>query len=172
MHEEEEWFFGYGSLIFDPILNGERLEDWCDSPLNGQIKEGIEFLHTSRKRRSNAPTLCFDGTERVINGKCWRAVGRVNIDRAKAYLRKREGTMVYVNVVLSSGRKVKALCGNTLSDLKGKTAKEIAKQAIESEKNANSGMGGVTYIKNCKKFGIKTPMLDEILQEISVLDRA
>jgi hypothetical protein len=165
MCEKEAWFFGYGSLIFDPEYKCQKLKDWCEQPIDGQIERGIEFLHTS-KSRGGAPTLCFDGSKRITKGKCWRAVGDENIKRAKDYLIKREGKIKCIEVTLFDGRKVKAYCGYNDPDLKGKSAKEIAKQALESENKACKGRGGVTYIKNCRCFKITTPMINEILQEI------
>ena len=110
--------------------------------------------------------MCFDGSKRITKGKCWRAVGDKNIKNAKNYLKARECKISIIEVTLSDGRKVKAYCGDTCPDLKGKSAKEIAKQALESENKACKGRGGVTYIKKCKCFGIMTPMINEILQEI------
>jgi cation transport regulator ChaC len=165
MCEKEAWFFGYGSLIFDPEYNNRKLKDWCEQPIDGQIERGIEFLHTS-KSRGGAPTLCFDGSNRITKGRCWRAIGDKNIKNAKNYLKAREVKISIIEITLFNGRKVKAYCGDTCPDLKGKSAKEIAKQALESENKASKGRGGVEYIKKCKCFRITTPMMNEILQEI------
>ena len=161
----EEWYFGYGSLIYDPVYKGHKLEEWCEPPIDGEIESGMEFLHTS-KSRGEAPTLCFDGTKRITKGKCWRAEGKERIDAARKYLENREGKITKIEVKMSDGRIVQAYCGNTSPDLKGKTVEEIAARAIESEKKATAGRGGVIYIRKCKEFGIITPMLEELLRII------
>jgi hypothetical protein len=61
-------------LIFDPVYKSQKLKDWCEPPIDGEIEEGIEFLHSSCTR-GGAPTLCFDVTKRKTGGKCWRVVG-------------------------------------------------------------------------------------------------
>jgi hypothetical protein len=170
MSKNEAWFFGYGSLIFEPEFKGQKLEDWCENAVDGQIEKGIEFLHTS-KSRDNAPTLCFDGSQRITKGKCWRAVGQINIDNAKSYLKRREGKITTIEVNLFDRRKVIAYCGNTFADLKVKSPAEIATQAVKSEQKAPQGRGGITYIKRCKKIGLTTPMMAEILAEIDKLTR-
>jgi len=168
MNKKEAWFFGYGSLIFEPIINGRELEKWCEPPIEGYIEKGIDFLHTSISRK-NAPTLCFDGTGRITKGKCWRAVGQANINAALKYLNDREGKVTNIEVILYDRRKVTAYCGNTEPDLQGKTTQEIAKQAVESENKSFQNRGGVSYIRNCKSIGINTPMIDNLLQEIDYL---
>lgn len=91
---KEMWYFGYGSLIFDPLYKGSKLENWCETSIDGFINFGIEFLHSS-KNRGGAPTLCFNGAGKT-KGKCWRAIGEENIKNAECYLRNREGTLNYL----------------------------------------------------------------------------
>ena len=143
--KKEEWFFGYGSLIFNPVYKGQKLEDWCEPPVDGSIDKGIEFLHPSLTR-GGAPTLCFDGTKRKILGKVWRALGEENIKGALLYMRKREGKITEIKVKLANDGTVSAWSGDTSSNLKGKSPKEIAKLAVESEWKVGS-RGGVSYIK-------------------------
>lgn len=171
MSRDEVWIFGYGSLIFDPEYNGQKLEDFCEPPIDGVIEEGIEFWHTS-KSRGGAPTLCFDGTKRRTKGKCWKAVGVLKTKAAIDYLRKREGKIRDdLKVTLADGRTVEAYCGDTFPDLKGRAVQEIAAIAVQSEKEASSGRGGVTYIEKCKEIGITTPMTEVIINEIEKLTR-
>jgi cation transport regulator ChaC len=40
MCEKEAWFFGYGSLIFDPEYKCQKLEDWCEQPIDGYNTPG------------------------------------------------------------------------------------------------------------------------------------
>lgn len=164
----EIWIFGYGSLIFEPEYKGKSLANFCEPPIDGVIKKGIEFWHTS-KTRGGAPTLCFDGTKRVTKGKCWRVVKEPK--SAIAYLIKREGKIRRCKVSLENNRIVEAYCGDTYPDLKGKLPQEIAELAAKSEKKAQKDRGGITYIKNCKRVGVITPLMEEILNEIDKLTR-
>lgn len=170
MCKTEAWFFGYGSLIFEPEYKGRELTDWCEPPIDGTINKGIEFWHTS-KTRGGAPTLCFDGTARLTKGKCWRTVGKRNTEEAKRYLESREGKIKNVEVSLVDGGKVIAYCGDTAPDLKGKSAEELAQLAIESERICPD-RGGIAYITKCKKIGVVTPLIDEILKHIKEVKNA
>ncbi len=95
-------------------------------------------------------------------------VGKNNIEKAKKYLIDREYNIKKdLKVTLSNKKSVTAWCGNTSPDLKGKIAHEIAVLALESEKRACPGRGGVSYIKKSKEIGVSTPMMNDILKEIS-----
>jgi len=168
MSSSEIWIFGYGSLIFEPEYNGQSLAEFCEPAIGGFIEKGIEFWHTS-KSRCGAPTLCFDGTLRKTEVKCWRVVGNLKI--AIDYLIKREGKIGKCKVTLPDKKIVEAYCGDTCPDLKGKSPQEIAALAVQSEKKAPPGRGGVTYIRKCKEIGVTTPMMEEILKEIDKLTR-
>ena len=71
--------------MFAPVHSGKKLDDWCESGVDREIKEGMEFLHPG-STRGGAPTLCFDGSKRKTKGNCWRARGRFNIEAAKTYM--------------------------------------------------------------------------------------
>lgn len=153
------WFFGYGSLMWEP----GRLSEIAGKPVRGKMKEGIAFRKTA-KSRGGAPTLCVveEGGPSIGFGY---PVNKNNWERALKDLCRREGSdPALLEVELDETGKVKAWVFTQEPDIPDDPV-EIARRAIDSERKVGS-RGGVTYIRNAYKFRIRNGCIKEILAEI------
>jgi hypothetical protein len=169
----------FGSLIDDP---GEEIRSKIIMRIKTTTPFPVEFGRYSGKTRGGAPTLVKHETGEPVAAEILVLDESLPLDEARDMLWRRETRKIgsgekYLEGISKNSVQVETTESPCVASIlytdfgpEGKieqpTAAELATYAIESVKNAQAGMDGITYLVKAMAAGIKTPLTQEYFKEI------
>lgn len=175
----------YGSLITDP---GEEIAPKIVMRIKTQTPFPIEYGRLSQTR-GGAPTLVPHSHGAPVSGEILVLEESVSSDEARHMLWRRERRRSGSGEKYAEGSSPNSVVVRTFAShpcvdtvhyadfhpegkLAQPSATELAKQAVQSVKKAESGKDGITYLINAMSAGIITPLTESYVAEILRLTNA
>ncbi|PJB20930.1 MAG: hypothetical protein CO114_08060 [Euryarchaeota archaeon CG_4_9_14_3_um_filter_38_12] len=162
--------FAYGSLINDA---GPEITPHIVKKIDRDAPKPVEYARSSSSR-GGAPTLVFYDKGAIVKGKILVLDldnSKKNIDKAKEWLRKREGNTCpkYIKIMQMDDFETVLYC-DIPSNINPLVSDKLAELAIESVKKCKvEGVpekNGVRYLINSINNNIVTPLTKEYMNKI------
>ena len=170
----------FGSLIGDP---GPEITRATTTRITGVLTPfGVEFARRSDVTRAGAPTLVplpeggspilaqllvLNVSEEEAKDRLWRRETRRIGQQGHYRDRPKPGpNTLIIDSYPKFGGVAVAFAARFPANIKPLTAQELARLAIESARQLDNGLDGITYLMNAKRDGIITPLLPAYETEV------